>query len=69
MKKRRWARFIAWSKRKFWTNCPRCGDRFGGHEPYAMGVTFTENGRTTPYRFVCRKCAPLADVIPNGLAN
>jgi hypothetical protein len=58
MKKRRWARFVAAVRRKFFTTCPRCGGGFGGHEPHGVNVAFrgTERGHPTVYRIACQAC-------------
>lgn len=55
--KRRWARFSAWFRRKFFTNCPRCGHAFGGHEAHTLQVSFQDAGAPKHYRYVCGACA------------
>lgn len=54
-KKRRWAKFVASVKRKFWTECPKCHKPFGGHEPHGLDVVIDKKH----YRIACGRCAGL----------
>jgi hypothetical protein len=50
-------RILAFLLRKFWTSCPKCGTKFGGHQPYAESVAYKISPRTyLYYRYVCQAC-------------
>lgn len=46
-------RFLATLFGMFWTQCPRCGKEFGGHQDYETDVRMHEKD----YRIVCPACA------------
>jgi hypothetical protein len=51
-------RALAFIRRTFWTQCPRCGTQFSGLEPYAENVMYLiDTDKALNFRIVCGACA------------
>lgn len=53
-------RVIAFLLRRFWTQCPRCLQMFGGHEKHTHQLKDpNQHGKQVHYRIVCGHCSKL----------